>query len=395
MRRARPLGLSPDGADLMVVTDDGEPIAITADARLKAAIRGDIPRLGQLEISMESALTPREIQARLRAGESLDDVAKAAGVPGEELEAFAGPVLAERRHIADLARSAQVRRRGEPSSQRMLGETVAERLLSRGIDPDTVRWDAWRGEARIWTVMASYMSGSNPHEATFLFDVRGRFSTATNEDARWLIGDDTTAKGPQPGRKRPSVDNDSEPTIDLNDQLALVRVVQDEPDIDETDIDEADLGDFGDELEDYSPAELEEVDGVYDIVTHPRGEMDVLYDMLASFNEDSVNIYAGLTQPVAPRPAPEPDPEPTPAAAHSAAEPPVLPGQGSLLDHIDEPLAPESPETPETPETPVSADEPEAEPEPEPEPEPRPKARKKRASVPSWDEIMFGSPRAD
>lgn len=385
---------------------------------------------------MESALTPREIQARLRAGESLDDVAKAAGVPSSELDAFAGPVLAERRHIAELARAAQVRRHGESSSQRILGPTVAERLRGRGIDPDLVRWDAWRGDNRVWTVMASYLSGSNPHEATFSFDARGRFSTATNEDARWLIGDDTTAKGPQPGRRRPSADADSEPTIDLNDELALVRVVQD-PEPTPTASIRADapqrqasgaIDDF-DELEDYSPAELEEIDGVYDIVTHPRGEMDVLYDMLASFNEDSVNIYAGLTQPVSVQRQP------------ATPQPEVLPGQGSLLDHLeeleaqpelneqtagapaqvgpdlaipnsepepedakpkaDEPAEPTTNEEPPT--TEAVADqvvdemaETVAEPAAEEPSTPAPKQRRRgRAAVPSWDEIMFGSPRAD
>ena len=115
MRKASPVGLTPDGRELIVVTDDGEHLAVAADARLRAAIRGDRPRLGQLEIEMESALTPRQIQARLRSGESLDEVARAAGVPAEQISPFAGPVLAERAHLADWARASQVRRRGESS----------------------------------------------------------------------------------------------------------------------------------------------------------------------------------------------------------------------------------------------------------------------------------------
>ena len=31
----------------------------------------------------------------------------------------------------------------------------------------------------------------------------------------------------------------------------------------------------------------------------------------------------------------------------------------------------------------------------DPAPKPKPRTRRKRASVPSWDEIMFGSPRGD
>ena len=42
---------------------------------------------------MESALTPREIQARIRGGESLEEVAQAACVSFEQIDAYAGPVL--------------------------------------------------------------------------------------------------------------------------------------------------------------------------------------------------------------------------------------------------------------------------------------------------------------
>ncbi len=93
---------------------------------------------------MDSALNPREIQSRIRAGESVDQVARAAGLPVEQVEAFATPVLAERRHQAASALASPVRRRGETGSHRALEVVVGDRLLSRGIDPDDVVWDAWR-----------------------------------------------------------------------------------------------------------------------------------------------------------------------------------------------------------------------------------------------------------
>ena len=49
---------------------------------------------------MESALSPREIQTRLRSGATLAEVAAEAGVDEARLEGFAKPVLAEREHIA-------------------------------------------------------------------------------------------------------------------------------------------------------------------------------------------------------------------------------------------------------------------------------------------------------
>ena len=58
MRSARLVGLSPDGKSLIVVTESGEELIIEADERLRAAVRGDRPRLGQLEIEMQTSLTP-------------------------------------------------------------------------------------------------------------------------------------------------------------------------------------------------------------------------------------------------------------------------------------------------------------------------------------------------
>jgi len=75
-------GLSRDGARMLLVSDDGSQFSLDVDDELRAALRGDHARIGQLEIQMESALRPRDIQARIRAGESPETVAKAGGPLG-------------------------------------------------------------------------------------------------------------------------------------------------------------------------------------------------------------------------------------------------------------------------------------------------------------------------
>ena len=308
MRTARPLGLSPDGRTLIVVTDGGEELAIPADERLKAALRNDRARIGQLEIDMESALRPRDIQARIRSGESLEAVAQAAGVPIAKIEPFAGPVIAEREHIAGLAQTNPVRRAGDAVAHRSLRSVVSDRLLSHGVDIDDAEWDAWRNEDRRWTVRLSYELDSVEHQADFSYDQTGRFCTAANDDARWLTGEQPSSHG----RLRHGDDPDAEPSLDLNDELAIVRAIQpqfavtpdiedddlpDEP-LDEDELDDEDEDDGSSDSEDaFTEGDLAEVDGVYDIVPGDRSNMDVLYDMLSSFDEDSVQIYAGLVRP--------------------------------------------------------------------------------------------------
>ncbi len=234
MRRAQLVGLSADGRFLIVATESGEQLALPADGRLRAAVHGDRPRLGQLEIEMESALTPREIQTRIRSGESLEDVAKVAGIPLDRVERFAAPVIAEREYVASQALSSSVRRRGETSGHRNLRLTITERLTGRGVDVDTLTWDSYRMEDGRWGVTAVYLSGEAERQALFLYDVRGRFSVAGNDDARWILGEHSSARGPQPGRRRPesagdAEDDDFEPTLDLSDELAIVRAVQEPP----------------------------------------------------------------------------------------------------------------------------------------------------------------------
>ncbi len=158
-------------------------------------------------------------------------------------------------------------------------------------------------------------------------------------------------------------------------------------------------GDEGDELEHTG---LTKVGGVYDLVPNPTSDMDVLYDMLSGFDEDSVHVYAGLNQPVAVSGAdvgeadrdepPEPDrDEPSPDGSEPAREEAAETRPGADQGPSDE-QAPADTDGTET------APEPEQDPllEAPPPSEPKkktPRRRKNRASVPSWDEIMFGGPR--
>ena len=324
---------------------------------------------------MDSSLRPRDIQARIRAGASPEDVAAAAGVPVEQLAAFAAPVVAEREHVAGLARTNPVRRRGETTSHRALRNVVADSLTALGVDADDVAWDAWKLEDRRWRVRATWRADDADHVADFAYDQGGRFSVATNEEARLLVGDSTRTP----------------PVAHQQDDLALVRALSvadevnvaplpDDPGEEPTDetTPAVSEGDHDDLTDAYRDSDLAEVDGVYEIAESDSG-MDVLYDMLSSFDEDSVKIYAGLVHPkeeVAP-----------------PAEPPVETGLDEARPSVEEaPTATDEagPAAPQEPEQLSLIDDVEA-----PPPLPKPKPRKKRAQVPSWDEIVFGGPRSE
>src|ERR1044072_9960316 len=73
MRTLRVVGLHEDGKSIVCEDPASRTrFLLPADERLRAAARGDITRLGQIEIELESQMRPRESQQRIRAGESVE-----------------------------------------------------------------------------------------------------------------------------------------------------------------------------------------------------------------------------------------------------------------------------------------------------------------------------------
>lgn len=220
---------------------------------------------------MTIALSPREIQSRLRAGASVAEVAKEAGVEVDRISGFALPVMAERAHVTRTALGASVRRRGDGSGHRRLGDLIHERLQARGLDADVVEWDSWRQSDLRWRLVGLLDDQAASRCAEFVYDTKGRFSVADNADARWMIGEELP---------RVANDPDNENTIDFHDEFALVRAISDD-----APSDSPTLGRPGDDVP--------RVDSPYEGSAH-TSELDELYDMLSGVSEDSVRIYLGL-----------------------------------------------------------------------------------------------------
>ncbi len=187
----RLVAVTPDRSHLVLEDIDSRQFRVPVDARLAAALRsdttrGDRSRPGQLEIALESQLTPREIQARVRAGHSVDEVSHAAGIPADRVERYAGPVIAERQHVVAQAQRAPARRANAGKAPALL-DLVDARLTEQQASRDTVEWDAWRGDDDRWTVRLSYLAGGRARLATWVFDPRGRVLAPADDEARWLV----------------------------------------------------------------------------------------------------------------------------------------------------------------------------------------------------------------
>ncbi|MFD2466077.1 septation protein SepH [Amycolatopsis silviterrae] len=225
MRALRVVGLHEDGKSLVLEDPASRTrFLLPADERLRAAARGDIARLGQIEIELESQMRPREIQARIRAGESVEQVASSAGVSTQRVERFAYPVLLERSRTAELAQSAHPVREDGPDVQ-TLGEVIAYAFGVRGHDYNQATWDAWRGDDGKWVVVLRWKAGRSDNRAHWSFSPGAHGGTvhALDENAEVLLNPNSYVAPRTVRALAPARDSVVQPTLDAVEEPRAIE----------------------------------------------------------------------------------------------------------------------------------------------------------------------------
>ncbi|WP_327370297.1 septation protein SepH [Streptomyces sp. NBC_01217] len=349
MPELRVVAVSNDGTRLVLKAADNTEYTLPIDERLRAAVRNDRARLGQIEIEVESHLRPRDIQARIRAGASAEEVAQFAGIPVDRVRRFEGPVLAERAFMAERARKTPVRRPGENTGPQ-LGDAVQERLLLRGADKETVQWDSWRRDDGTWEVLLVYRVAGEPHSASWTYDPPRRLVQAVDDEARSLIGETDDVAAPEP----------SFPFVPR-----IARLPRDRP------LDRA----LDRQMERPTAPVPEPEEHIGGISASERDSLTSLLEAVPSFRGDMV-VPERPVQPEPPAIEPamqEPGADEPPAAAASA-------GAGSAYADVLMPRAVAGHRDRLTGTTDRQAEADGVRP-------------GRRAAVPSWDEIVFGTRR--
>jgi hypothetical protein len=179
MRTLRLVALSDDGKSLILAAegpdsaDNGERFELPIDDRLRAAARGDARRLTQIDVDLGTELPPRVIQARIRAGETPEQVAAASGTRVERIMRFAHPVIQERERVAEQAREARVRlTEGSPTVA--LHQFMTDRLRLIDSDIDAVTWDAHRTDDGTWQITGVWRAGGKSGTTRWTFDIPSR-----------------------------------------------------------------------------------------------------------------------------------------------------------------------------------------------------------------------------
>lgn len=203
MRELRFVTLTEDGGQLVVEDVECDVrFTVRVDDALRTAVRAEPPRppaptpvaaaaSAGGAAHTEPAISPREIQVRVRAGEAPEELAVAYDMPLERVMRFAGAVLDERIRIADEARRARARRGTDSGESKLVifGEAVDDRFRAHGIDAEAVTWDARRRDDGEWLVIATWLGGEAKHSAEWLFSRSSRSVTPLDDTAVDLLSD--------------------------------------------------------------------------------------------------------------------------------------------------------------------------------------------------------------
>ncbi|MGW1489653.1 septation protein SepH, partial [Micromonospora parva] len=204
MRPVRFVALSEDGHALVLADEVGRLLALPIDERISGALHAE-PGSPPLAVAPTAAdpvpsLSPRDIQARIRSGESAEDVARIAGVPVDRVLRYAGPVLQERAMLAQHARRTRLKGAEKPTP---LAEVVNGRLSQHGIDTEKISWDAYRRDDGTWRIIATWPSGKATAQAIWDLDKTRQQVTPHDDMAQYLCAErPTPILGQEPAPER-------------------------------------------------------------------------------------------------------------------------------------------------------------------------------------------------
>lgn len=179
MRALQVMATSGDGTQLILRDKNGTQYSVRVDERLTGAVRGDRPPDGQMHLAEPGRLDVKQVQARVRGGLSVSEVADAYGLPEDRVARYASPIIDERNHVADRARNALARTESFDGRLMSLSDLVSQVT-------EDAQWDAWRREDSRWVAKASWVAGNETVQASWLLDSARRSATALDENAEDL-----------------------------------------------------------------------------------------------------------------------------------------------------------------------------------------------------------------
>ena len=188
MTELRLTGKTEDGNHLSLVDTEGIEFSLRISDTLRATVNQ--PRLTSVPSPNNTeTISVKEIQRRLRAGDSFENIARDGQITVEKVERFSGPIMQEREYILDRAREL-VMRKDVHRIEMTFRDVVLAKLAPRGVDTDEVSWNTWRLGDGTWHIELLYPNRDGNGVATWDFDLARRALGAADENGAWLIDEE-------------------------------------------------------------------------------------------------------------------------------------------------------------------------------------------------------------
>ncbi len=192
MTELRVVGKTSDGDQIELADPQGNSFTLPIDDSLRHAIS---ERKLAAVTEPVSAFPIKEIQARLRAGESFAEVARISGLSVNKIERYASPIMQERAWIIEQAEKSSPKGTSLP-----MRELIIQRLAPRGVNMNQISWNTWRLDNGSWHLVLSYPSSDGVREATWNFDLNKRTFVSQDDGARWICGEEIPKQQAKPDR---------------------------------------------------------------------------------------------------------------------------------------------------------------------------------------------------
>lgn len=344
-----------DGEYLNLETQGGEKFRLVLDDSLRSAVKRESPvHLDTVSIS------PREIQDLVRSGVTAEEVANKHSVPLDYVEKFALTVVDEIGHIIASAQTVRISveaDRYSEATQMEFGEILDARL--RKADAANVVWSATKLEGEPWMVSVTYSVAKENREAVWSFDQRKLVLSPENEAAVKLSAGDFAAGSAAPKLRQVEVPTENTRIIELPRVEAAEDLEHDALTV--------------------SPAPISSIE-------------ELTRSSLQAVSDEGTDSEPTASENLSP----------TADLLEALRKKRSMASKGSISNSSQDP-AEDSPELSETAVAPQAVEELVArdveqasETEPEQTPAPvAPAAKKGRPSMPSWDEIVFGTKADD
>ena len=185
---------------IALTDNNGTEYTLRISDTLRATVNQ--PRLTAVPVTDENAaISVADIQRRLRAGETMDSIARDGDISVDKVERFSGPILQERLFIIDQVHSLTPRRDGKDSGREAITflDIVTSKLAPRGVEIDSLDWNTWRLNDGTWTIELHYPNRDGMGSAQFSYDTHRRTIAPLDDSAAWMLGEDAPIRRIEPG----------------------------------------------------------------------------------------------------------------------------------------------------------------------------------------------------